>query len=65
MGVLFRNGEEGVHKPKVGGGGWGWTVFRVEGERDLVKKRGCSLSLILEGRVHGMTLPNQLTPKEK
>ena len=50
---------DGVHKLEVDGKG-----FRFKEEGHLVKKRGCSLSLILEDRVHAMTLPNQLTPKQ-
>ena len=29
-----------MHKLKVGGGGWGWTVFRIKGEGSLVIKEG-------------------------
>ena len=37
--MIFSWGEE-VHKLKVGGGGWGWTVFRIKGEGSVVKKEG-------------------------
>ena len=58
-------GGRGLHEVKVGvGGGECWTVFRFKGEGGLVKKTGCSLSLIVEDRAHAMTLPNQLTPKQ-
>ena len=44
MGVHWKiwifQGGEGVHKLKVGGGGWGWTFFRNKGEGGLVKKEG-------------------------
>ena len=47
-----------------GGGGVGGQFLELRGKGGLVKKRGCSLFLILEDRVHAMTLPNQLTPKK-
>ena len=58
-------GEE-PQELKVGGavGVIGWTFFRFMRTEVLQKKRGSSLSLILEDRVHAMTLTNQLIPKE-
>ena len=53
---------EGVHELKGGGGVW--TVFRFKGGRGSGKKRWGVLSLILEDKVHALTLPNQLTPKQ-
>ena len=45
------------------GMGWGGKFSELRGNGVWLKKRGCSLFLILEDRMHAMTLPNQLTPK--
>ena len=46
-----------VHKLKVGGGGWGWTVFRIKGEGSLViQERVFSLPHFgREGACHDIT----------
>ena len=50
-------GSDGDGGRGVGGQ---FSDLRVKGSG---KKRGCSLFLILEDRVHAMTLANQLTHK--
>ena len=36
--IWFFQGGTVLKKLKVGGGGWGWTAFRIKGEGGLVKK---------------------------